>query len=51
MMSAEKFGRHTTEVQERVEKGEMLVALRNKVESEKHLEICRGLSEGTGLGK
>ena len=38
MMSAGKFGRYKAEVEERIERRERL-ALRNKVESEKHLEI------------
>ena len=41
MTSAEKFGRYTTDVEESTEKREML-ALRNKVKSEKHLGDMRG---------
>ena len=35
-MSAETFGRYTTDVEENIERRERL-ALRNKVKSEKHL--------------
>ena len=38
VMSAEKFGKYKAQVEERIERRGRL-ALRNKVESEKHLEI------------
>ena len=44
-MSADKFGRYTTEVEERVVRRERL-ALRNELKSAKHLKIYGGLSEG-----
>ena len=47
-MSAGKFERYKAEVEERIERREML-ALGNKVESEKHLEIYGGLTEGIGM--
>ena len=48
VISAEKFGRCEAEVEERIERREML-ALRNKVESEKYLEVYGGLREGIGM--
>ena len=48
VMSAGKFGRYKTEVEEMIERRGRL-ALRNTVESEKHLEICGGLREGIGM--
>ena len=47
VMSAGTFGRYKAEVEGMIEIRERL-ALRNKVESEKHLEIHGGLREGTG---
>ena len=47
MMYAGKFERYKAEIEERIERRERL-ALRNKVESEKHFEIYRGLREGIG---
>ena len=44
MVSAGKFGRHETEVEERIERRARLT-LRNTVKSEKHL----GLSKGIGM--
>ena len=44
VMSAGKFGRYTAEVEETIERRERL-APRNKVESEQHLDIYRGLNE------
>ena len=48
MEFAGKFGRYKAEAEERTEKRERL-ALRNKVESGKHVEIYGGLREGIGL--
>ena len=47
-MPAGKFGKDKAEVEERIERRERL-ALRNKVESEKHVEIYGGLREGIGM--
>ena len=47
-MSAGKFGKYKAEVEERIGRRERL-ALRNKVESEKHLEIYGRLREGIGM--
>ena len=44
-MSAGKFGWYKVEVEERIERRER-IALRNEVESEKHLGVCVGLREG-----
>ena len=41
MMSAEKFGKYKAEAEERIE-GRKRLALRNKVEAEKHLERYTG---------
>ena len=48
VMSAGKFGRYKLEVEEMTERRERS-ALRNKVSSEKHLQIYGGLSEGRGM--
>ena len=48
VMSAGKAGRYKAELEERTGKRERL-ALRNKVSSEKHLEISGGLREGVGM--
>ena len=48
VMSAGKFGRYKAEVEEIIKRRER-PALRNKVESGKHLEIYGGLSEGIGM--
>ncbi|MEP2037814.1 MAG: hypothetical protein ABJI72_14510 [Parasphingorhabdus sp.] len=48
IMSAGKFGRYKAKVEESIERRERL-ALRNKVESEKHFEIYGGLREGLGM--
>ena len=48
VMSAGKFGKYKAEVEETIERRERL-ALRNKVESEKHLEIYGRLREGIGM--
>ena len=48
MMSAERFRRYKTEVEENIERRERL-APKNKVESEKHLRDIRGSSEGIGM--
>ena len=45
MTSAKKFERYKAEVNEMIELSGRLT-LRNKLKSEKHLEIYRGLSEG-----
>ena len=50
MMSAEKFWRYKTDVEERIERRKRL-ALRNKVKSEKLLDIYGGLSERKGMKK
>ena len=47
-MSADKCGRYKGGVEEMIERRERL-ALRNKVKSEKHLEIYGGVSEGTEM--
>ena len=47
-MSIEKFGGYRTEVKEIIEEREKL-ALRTKVEEEKHLEIYGGLREDIGM--
>ena len=47
-MSAGKFGRYKTEAEERIERRGRR-AIRNKVDSEKHLKIHGGLSEGMGM--
>ena len=48
VMSAWKFGRYKAELEERIETRERL-ALRNKVESGKKMEIYRGLREVIGM--
>ena len=48
VLSLEKFGGYKTEVKERIEERERL-ALRNKVNEEKHLEIHGGLREDIGM--
>ena len=47
VMSIDEFSRHKTEVEGMVERRERL-ALRNKVESEKHLKAYGGIGEGIG---
>ena len=47
-LSIEKFGGYKTEVKGRIEERERL-ALRNKAEAEKHLEIYGGLREDIGM--
>ena len=44
VLSIEKFGGYKTELKERIEERERL-ALRNKVNEEKHLDIYGGLRE------
>ena len=46
--SAGEYGKYKAEVEEMIERRERL-ALQNKVESEKHLEIYGGLRERTGM--
>ena len=48
MMSADKFRRYKAEAEEMIERRERL-ALRNKLKSEKILEIYGGFTEGIGM--
>ena len=48
VMPAGNFGKYMAEVEERIERRERL-ALRNEVETGKHLEIYEGLREGIGM--
>ena len=45
----DKFGEYKTDVKERIEMRERLVALRNKVKEEEHVEIYGGLREEIGI--
>ena len=48
VMSAGKFRKYKAEVEDRIERSGR-IALRNKVESEEHSEICGGLKEEVGM--
>ena len=48
-MSVEKFGRHKTEIEERLETDQNASAKKARRNSRNTREICGGLSEGTGM--